>query len=171
VQSLRNKGYKCGLPRFVRVESGSLLESLPFFKIPGLSSFSALWCGRVGIVAARARSQEAWPVQEDNSRMSLKRNSMKLAAILALLVAIVSGAWGIIDYRNNEAGRRYFERQGITYLDFRTDAGKPVQLDVRKMSDYYERRDAEIGALSIASLIGSAALFSRRRRVTEPISN
>jgi hypothetical protein len=39
------------------------------------------------------------------------------------------------------------------------------------MSDYYERRDAEIGALSIASLIGSAVLFSRRRRVTEQISN
>ena len=96
---------------------------------------------------------------------------MKLAAILALLVAIVSGAWGIIDYRNNEEVRRDFERQGTTYLDFRTDAGKPVRLAVRKMSDYYERRDAEIGALSIAFLIGSAVLFSRRRRVTEQISN
>jgi hypothetical protein len=96
---------------------------------------------------------------------------MKLAAILALLVAIVSGAWAIIDYRNNEEVRRDFERQGITYLDFRTDAGKPARLDVRKMSDYYERRDAEFGALSIASLIGATVLFSRRRRVTERISN
>ncbi len=91
---------------------------------------------------------------------------MKLAAILALLVATVSGAWAINDFHNNEEVRRDFARQGITYLDFRTDAGEPARLDVRKMSDYYERHDAEIGALSIASLIGSAVLFSRRRRVT-----
>jgi hypothetical protein len=96
---------------------------------------------------------------------------MKLAAVLALLVAIVLGAWAIIDYRNNEETRRDFERQGIPYLDFRTDAGEPVRLDVRKMYAYYERRDAEIGALSIALLIGAAVLFSRRRRMGKPISN
>ena len=89
---------------------------------------------------------------------------MKFAAILALLVAIVSGAWAINDYRNNEQVRRDFARQGTTYLDFQTDSGEPARLDVRKMTDYYERRDAEIGALSLASLIGSAVavLFSRK---------
>jgi hypothetical protein len=39
------------------------------------------------------------------------------------------------------------------------------------MYAYYERRDAEIGALSIALLIGAAVLFSRRRRMGKPISN
>ena len=96
---------------------------------------------------------------------------MKLAAALALLVAIVAGAWAIIDYRNNEETRRDFERQGILYIDFRNDAGEPFRLDIRKMYAYYERRDAEIGALSVAFLIGAAVLFSRRRRVAEPISN
>ena len=54
---------------------------------------------------------------------------MKLAAILALLVAIVSGAWAINDYRNNEEVRRDFAKQGITHFDFRTDAGEPARLD------------------------------------------
>jgi hypothetical protein len=47
---------------------------------------------------------------------------MKRAAILALVVAIMLGAWAINDYRNNEEVRRDFVRQGITYLDFRNDA-------------------------------------------------
>jgi hypothetical protein len=43
---------------------------------------------------------------------------MKLAAIFALAVAVVTGAWAINDYRNNEEVRRDFVRQGITYLDW-----------------------------------------------------
>ncbi len=96
---------------------------------------------------------------------------MRIAAILALLVAVLLGAWAINDYRNHEEARRDFEKQGIVYLEFRTNAGEPARLDVRKMSDYFERRDAEVGSLSFASLIGSAVLFSRRRRVKEKISN
>jgi len=90
---------------------------------------------------------------------------MKLAAIFALVVAVVTGAWAINDYRNNEGVRRDFVRQGITYLDFRNDAGQPMRLDVRGMSDYYERRDAKAAALCMASLVISGVLFSRRKRV------
>ena len=91
---------------------------------------------------------------------------MKIAAILTMIVAFALGAWALNDYRNNEEVRRDFARQGIAYLDFRTDAGEAARLDVRKMSSDYERRDAEIGSLSVASLVGSALLFSRRKRLT-----
>lgn len=93
---------------------------------------------------------------------------MKLAAILALIVAVVAGAWAINDYRNNEEVRRDFMRQGITYIDFRNDAGEPVRLDVRGMTVYYERRDWEIGAVSASSLVGSIFLFWRRYKTVSP---
>jgi hypothetical protein len=48
---------------------------------------------------------------------------MKLAAILALVVAIMLGAWAIKDYRNNEEVTLDFVRQGITYIDLRNDTG------------------------------------------------
>jgi hypothetical protein len=96
---------------------------------------------------------------------------MNLAAMIALLVAIVSGAWAINDYRNNEGVRRDFVRQGVTYLDFRNDAGEPMRLDVRRMTAYYERRDAEVGALSAAFLIGSIALFWRRPEAAAPVDS
>jgi hypothetical protein len=39
-----------------------------------------------------------------------------------------------------------------------------MRFDVRGMTAYYERRDVKVGALSIASLIGSGVLLSRRKR-------
>lgn len=95
---------------------------------------------------------------------------MKVAAILALLAAFVSGAWAINDYRNNEQARRDFVRQGITYLHLRNDAaGKPMLLDVRAMMAYYERRDEKIAAFSAVFLIGSIALFWRRSKAAGPV--
>jgi hypothetical protein len=96
---------------------------------------------------------------------------MKLSAILALIVAVVSGAWAINDYRNNEEVRRDFVRQNTTYIDFRNDAGEPVRLDVRGMTAYYERRDYEIGAVSAASLLGSIVLFWRRYKAASPVDS
>jgi hypothetical protein len=88
---------------------------------------------------------------------------MKFAAILALIVAIMLGAWAINDYQNHEAVRKDFARQGVTSLAYRTDSGANVQLDIRNMTN--EHHDAEIGALSVAFFVGSAVLFSRRKRV------
>jgi hypothetical protein len=90
---------------------------------------------------------------------------MKLAAILALVVAVMLGGWALNDYRNNEDVRKDFERQGVTALGFRTDSGENVQLDVRKMTAYNERHDVKVGGLSIVSFVASAVLFSRRKRV------
>ena len=89
---------------------------------------------------------------------------MKLAAILALVVAIMLGGWALSDYRNNEDMRREAERQGFTSLTLRLDSGENVQLDMRNVAAYYERRDAKVGALSIVFFVGSAVLFSRRKR-------
>jgi hypothetical protein len=96
---------------------------------------------------------------------------MKVVAILALIVAAVSGAWAINDYRNNEEVKRDFARQGVTYLSVRTDAGELVQLDVRGMTAYYERRDAMVATLSAAFLIGSIALFWRRSKAATPVDS
>jgi len=96
---------------------------------------------------------------------------MKIAASLALFVAVALGFWAINDYRNNEEVRRDFARQGITYLSFRNDAGQPMELDVRGMSDYYERHDAEIGTLSIVSFVVSTLLFRRRSKASEAATN
>jgi hypothetical protein len=96
---------------------------------------------------------------------------MKSAAILALVLALAFGAWAINDYRNNEEVRRDFARQGVSYLDFRTDAGETVHLDVRKMSTYYERRDTEVGALSVAFLIGAIFLFWRRFKAVDAVDS
>jgi hypothetical protein len=96
---------------------------------------------------------------------------MKAVAVLALVLALLSGAWAINDYRNNEEVKRDFAREGIAYLSFRTDSGETVQLDVRKMAAYYERRDAMIGALSIVSLIGSTVLFWRRSKSLKPVDS
>jgi hypothetical protein len=96
---------------------------------------------------------------------------MKSAAILALVLALASGAWAINDYRNHEEVRRDFAREGITYFAFRTDSGETVNLDVRKMATYYERHDAMIGALSVAFLIGSIFLFRRRSKAVKPVDS
>jgi hypothetical protein len=96
---------------------------------------------------------------------------MKAAAILVLVFALALGVWAINDYRNQEEMSRDFARQGITYLAFRTDSGKTVQLDARKMATYYERHDATIGALSIISLIGSIVLFWRRSKAVKPVDS
>ena len=90
---------------------------------------------------------------------------MKVAAIFALAVAFATGAWAINDYRNNEEVRRDFARQGVTYIDYRDDAGQPMRFDVQGVSDYYERRDAKVAALCIASLVISGVLYSRRKRL------
>jgi hypothetical protein len=93
---------------------------------------------------------------------------MKVAAILALIVAVVLGAWAINDYRNQEEMKRDLVRQGVTTLALRLDSGENVQLDVWNISAYYERRDAKAGALSAAFLIGSIALFWSRSKAVTP---
>ena len=89
---------------------------------------------------------------------------MKLAAILALFVSIMLGAWATNDYRINEEVRRDFVRQGISSVDFRNDAGELMRLNVRGMTAYDERRDVQVGSLSVAFLVASGVLFSRRKR-------
>jgi hypothetical protein len=96
---------------------------------------------------------------------------MKAAAILLVVFTLASGVWAINDYRKNEEVRRDFVRQGVTYLDFRTDSGKTVRLDTRKMATYYERHDAAIGALSVLSLIGSIVLFWRKSKAVKPVDS
>lgn len=96
---------------------------------------------------------------------------MNSAAILAMILAVASGAWAVNDYRNNEEVRKDFARQGIAYFDFRTDAGETVHLDMRKMSTYYERRDAEVGVLSVAFLIGAIFLFWRKSKAVKPVDS
>ena len=46
-----------------------------------------------------------------------------------------------------------------------------MRLDVRGMTAYYERRDAKVGALSAAFLIGSIALFWRRSQAVTPVDS
>jgi hypothetical protein len=96
---------------------------------------------------------------------------MKVAAILGLLVAVISGAWAINDYRNNEEVRRDFVRQGIIHLSFRNNAGEPMQLDVRGMTAYFERHDAMIGSISAAFLTGSIVLFWRKSKAVKPVDS
>ena len=91
-------------------------------------------------------------------------DGMKVAGILALVIGIGLGAWALNGYQKDEEVRREFAQQGTAYIDFRNDTGGTSRLDVRKMSDYYERHDAEIGAVSVAFFIGSILLFRRRRR-------
>lgn len=100
----------------------------------------------------------------------MKAGAILTAAILVLVYALASGAWAINDYRNHEEVKQEFARQGITYLSMRTDSGKAIRLDVRKMASYYERHDAKVGAISLACLIGSNILFWCRSRVVKPVN-
>ena len=70
---------------------------------------------------------------------------MKVAAMLALIVAVVSGAWAINDCRTQEAVKRDFVGNEIVYFTMRTDSGDTTRLDLREITAYHERRDARGG--------------------------
>jgi len=101
----------------------------------------------------------------------MKAGAILAASILVLVYALASGAWAINDYRKHEEMKRDFLRQGLTDLSIRTDSGKVIRLDVRKMASYFERDDLRVGAISLTCLIGSTILFWCRSKVVKLVDS
>jgi hypothetical protein len=93
---------------------------------------------------------------------------MKLAAVLALALAVVLGIWAGRDYAQNERDRQYnLERMKAEVsreLSGGTSSGAALERD--KEIDSAERYDAIIGIAAGCALIGSIVLFSKKEAVS-----
>jgi hypothetical protein len=88
---------------------------------------------------------------------------MKVAGILAVILAVVVGIWAGVDYAQNEQDRQSEVRRmqwSITCCDsVFNDAEMAVNADESK-----ERFDAIMGIVAAVALIGGIALVSQRKK-------
>jgi hypothetical protein len=93
---------------------------------------------------------------------------MKLAGCLALVLAIVLGAWAGHDYYGNQIDKDYALHQ-LKLEELAKQYGvSPFTDSTGKLKDIddAERYDAEIGIAAAVALIGAVALFAKGRKGT-----
>jgi len=92
--------------------------------------------------------------------------SMKIAGIIALLLAIALGGWSITDYVQHEHDRPYAVQEMKHEVDRELD-GRPPSNDAddsMKAIESGEQYDAIMGIVAVVALIGSIVLFSRKAK-------
>ncbi|MBZ5504521.1 MAG: hypothetical protein LAO78_03440 [Acidobacteriia bacterium] len=82
---------------------------------------------------------------------------MKIAAILTLVLALLTGIWVIADYSENERNR---SRHGTEALGSLSDYSI-AQLD---RDNDLERQDGFVGVAAIGFLIASLVMFSKTKK-------
>lgn len=84
---------------------------------------------------------------------------MKLAAVLALMLAIVLGIWAVSDYVQNQNERR----DDLPLLNDAIGHESEFNSEMAEINriDGQERYDGVIGIVAIFALIGSSVMFSQ----------
>jgi hypothetical protein len=88
---------------------------------------------------------------------------MKLAACLALALAVTLGIWTVVDYAQNERQKQLVVRElQLTIVTGSSELGNHAHRDLNEVIDA-ERFDGIIGIAAAVIVITSAVLFSKNR--------
>ncbi len=88
---------------------------------------------------------------------------MKLAGVLALILAAVVGIWAGVDYAQNEQERQFEVQQMTAAIECCDAVFKNATMEEEK-AEQKEHFDGVIGIVAAGSLIGGIALLSRGKK-------
>jgi glucose uptake protein GlcU len=102
---------------------------------------------------------------------------MKVAGILALILAVAIGIWAATDYAQNETDRHNNQRALQTEIDknyLEIAEGLPLSDSASQRAKEIataEQHDAILGIVAAVALIGGIAMISQRKKRSESVSS